>query len=53
MGTPPSTNKSKLVKILDTVNKILDFNEKNQREQRLKILAPNQMLSRLPISLAN
>ena len=41
-------------KILKIVNKILDFNlnERNQRGQGLKILTPNQMLSRLPISLA-
>ena len=43
---PPSTNKHKFVKILKIVNKIL------QKGQGLKILTPNQMLSRLPISLA-
>ena len=43
---PPSTNKHKFVKILKIVNKIL------QQGQGLKILTPNQMLSRLPISLA-
>ena len=39
-------------RILGNVNKILDFNKeiKKQREgSRLKILTPNQMLSRLPI----
>ena len=39
-------------RILGDVNKILDFNKeiKKQREgSRLKILTPNQMLSRLPI----
>ena len=36
------------------VSKILDFNlnERKQRGQGLKILTPNQMLSRLPIALA-
>ena len=39
-------------RILGNVNKILDFNKeiKKQREgSRLKILTPNQMISRLPI----
>ena len=39
-------------RILGNVKKILDFNKeiKKQREgSRLKILTPNQMLSRLPI----
>ena len=39
-------------KIVDIVEKILKFNEKNQEGKGLKILTPNQMLSRLPISLA-
>ena len=39
-------------KIVDVVEKILKFNEENQEEKGLKILTPNQMLSRLPISLA-
>ena len=38
--------------IIDIVEKILEFNKQNQEEQRLKILTPDQMLSRLPISLA-
>ena len=41
-------------KILETVEEILIFNREN-REQKglgLKILTPNQMLSRLPITLA-
>ena len=38
-------------KILKIVQEILDFNKKIQK-QRVKILTPNQMLSRLPISLA-
>ena len=39
-------------KIIDIVEHILYFNEGNQKEQGLKILTPGQMLSRLPISLA-
>ena len=40
--------------ILETFNEILDFNKavQKQRGLGLKILTPNQMLSRLPISLA-
>ena len=37
--------------IVDIVEKILEFN-RQQQGQGLKILKPNQMLSRLPISLA-
>ena len=37
--------------ILDIVELILAFNNQ-QRGQELKLLAPDQMLSRLPISLA-
>ena len=48
----PSTNKHEFVKILKIVNKILAFNEQIQKGQRLKILTPDQMLNRLPISLA-
>ena len=39
-------------KIIDIVEKILEFHKKIQSGQGLKILAPNQMLSRLLISLA-
>ena len=40
-------------KIVKIVKKILDFNYKqNQIGKGLKILMPSQMLSRLPISLA-
>ena len=39
-------------KIIDIVKCILEFNDKIQAGQGLKILTPNQMLSRLPISLA-
>ena len=37
-------------KIINIVNNILELNR--QQGQGLKILTPNQMLSRLPISLA-
>ena len=37
--------------IVDIVEMILEFN-RQQQGQGLKILTPNQMLSRLPISLA-
>ena len=39
-------------KIIDIVERILYFNQLNQSGQGLKILIPNQMLSRLPISVA-
>ena len=38
--------------IVDIVKKILEFNEQKQQGKGLKILTPNQMLSRLPINLA-
>ena len=38
--------------IVKTVKKILKFNKQTQEGQGIKILTPNQMLSRLPISLA-
>ena len=38
--------------IVDIVEKIFQFNKQNQEGQGLKILTPNQMLSRLPIPLA-
>ena len=38
--------------MLDIVKLILEFNQLNQSGQGSKILTPNQMLSRLPISLA-
>ena len=51
---PEGPEKNKAQKILKIVSKILDFNlnERKQRGQGLKILTPNQMLSRLPILLA-
>ena len=39
-------------KIIDIVERIFDLNSKKQSGQGLKILTPNQMLSRLPIPLA-
>ena len=38
--------------ILDIVKKILEFNNKIQSGKRLKILTPDQVLSRLRITLA-
>ena len=39
-------------KIRDIVERILGFNNLNQKGQGLKILTPDQILSRLPITLA-
>ena len=39
-------------KIIDIVERILDLNSEKQSGKGLKILTPNQILSRLPISLA-
>ena len=39
-------------KITNIVEHILYFNQLEQKGEGLKILTPNQMLSRLPISLA-
>ena len=41
-------------KILKIVKEILNFNKETQKQQSLglKILTPDQMLSRLPITLA-
>ena len=38
--------------MLEVVKLILEFNQLNQSGQGLKVLTPNQMLSRLQISLA-
>ena len=38
--------------IIDIVEKIIEFDKQKQEGQGLKILTPNQILSRLPISLA-
>ena len=42
----------KLDKILDIVEKILEFNRQNQEGKGLRILTPDQMLSTLPTTLA-
>ena len=39
-------------KVVEIVEEILEFNKQTQEEKGLKILTPYQMLSRLPISLA-
>ena len=39
-------------KIIDIIERILEYNSENQLGLGLKMLTPNQMLSRLPISLA-
>ena len=44
--------KEKPNEVIDTVERILEFNNRNQGGQGLKILTPIQMLGRLPISLA-
>ena len=46
------TENEKLDKILEIAEKILEFNKQNQSGKGLKILTPNQMLNRLPITLA-
>ena len=38
--------------VIDIVEKIIEFNKQNQQGKGLKILTPDQMLSRLPITLA-
>ena len=42
----------KTYEIVDIVEEILEFNKQKQEGHGLKILTPNKMLSRLPISLA-
>ena len=39
-------------KIVEIVREMLKFSKQNQEGKGIKILTPNQMLSRLPISLA-
>ena len=39
-------------RVVDIVEEIPDFNKQNQERQGLKILTPEQMLNRLPITLA-
>ena len=52
---PEGSEKNERKKILKIVSQILDFclHEWNQQGERLKILTPIQMLSRLPISLVH
>ena len=38
--------------IVYIAERIFEFNRQNQERPRLKILTPDQMLSRLPITLA-
>ena len=45
-------NIEKPYKIVDIVEKILEFNRQNQEGQGLKISVPDQMLSRLKITSA-
>ena len=47
-------NNEKPNEILEIINEIIDFNKEVKKQQGLglKILTPNQMLSRLPIALA-
>ena len=44
-------NTEKPRRIVEIVKEILEFNKRYQEGQGIKILTPNQMLSRLPISL--
>ena len=39
--------------IVKVIKRILNFNKKKQKGKGLKILTPNQMLSRLPITLTH
>ena len=45
-------NFEKTDEIVNIVEEILEFNKQYQSGQELKILTPDQMLSRLPITLA-
>ena len=45
-------NKKESNKIIKIVEEIIKFNKQKQSGEGIKILTPNQMLSRLPISLA-
>ena len=47
-----NVTKEQLKKIKHTVERFFDFNEEYQKGQGLKLLTPQQMLSGLPISLA-
>ena len=45
-------NTEKPHRIVEIVKEILEFNKRYQKGQGIKILTPDQMISRLPISLA-
>ena len=50
---PKNDKENEGIQILDFVNNILNFTSKEQQEGKvLKILTLDQMLSRLPITLA-
>ena len=50
---PKNDKENEGIQILDIVNNILNFTSKEQQEGKvLKILTLDQMLSRLPITLA-
>ena len=51
-GSRDEKGNGKIKKILKIVKDILKFNKQNERGQSMKILTPNQMLTRLPIALA-
>ena len=50
--TEEEKEKEKPNKIVEIVREILKFNKQNQEGEGIKLLTPNQMLSRLPIYLA-
>ena len=50
--SPNEIKTEKPDKILQIIQEMLELNKQNQLEEGLKILTPNQMLSRLPISFA-
>ena len=50
--SPNEIKTEKPDKILQIIQEMLELNKINQLEEGLKILTPNQMLSRLPISFA-
>ena len=51
----PTTDANKIINrnnMQEIIERLLEFNKLNQSGKGLKILTPNQILSRLPISLA-
>ena len=46
------TKNEKPYNIVKVIKKILEINKINQQGEGIKLLTPNQMLNRLPISLA-